>query len=500
MGRTIEIAGELSMQRNRFLPVVAALFLAIAGPSAQADSLKVLHPFDGDDGTAPTGLIQASDGNFYGATTGGGDRSGCLAPDGCGTLFRMEPSGRLRSLHVFEARDGYYPSGLVEGPGGRLYGAARLGGQKDGGGGGVLFSLSLAGDDFKIHHRFGDGSVCCDGARPQPGMVLADDGRLYGTTEQGGDFRDVDHLGFGTVFAFDPATRQITFIHSFRLSDGDGIHPNGYLIQASDGAIVGTTREGGAAGGGTMWKIATDGSGFQVMTQLPAMETHAGPIQAGDGAFYGTEDTGAGSVFKVSEGVVTTVNKFDGADGKGPIFPLTRRPDGFLYGSTEEGGLLDPQGGDVFRMTTEGDLRVLHSFDPDIPKGIIPNARLVAGSDGKLYGTTALGGKKGRGTVFRIDPDDLGPVEKVSAPEEMPSGTKATGKVTLFAPAPPGGTVVSLNAGFGAITVPPTVTVPQGQASAKFRIDAMKIGVPAVIRIYAHVAGQGTRTEVTVDP
>src|SRR5262245_57763525 len=110
------------MHPGRVLPLVTALFLAAAGPSAQADSLKVLHHFDGADGTAPTGMILASDGNFYGATTGGGDLGGCLAPDGCGTLFRMEPSGRLRSLHVFEATDGYYPSGLVEGPGARLYG------------------------------------------------------------------------------------------------------------------------------------------------------------------------------------------------------------------------------------------------------------------------------------------------------------------------------------------------------------------------------------------
>src|SRR6185312_3267037 len=206
--------------------------------AAHADSLKVLHNFSGKDGLAPTGMIQASNGSFYGATTSGGAVDKCLPPDGCGTLFRMDMTGQLQRLHVFHAKDGYYPNGLVEGPGGMLYGAARLGGQKNGGEG-VLFSISPTGSDFKIHHRFVGGDDCCDGARPQPGMVLANDGKLYGTTELGGDFRDVDHSGFGTVFRFDPAANNITFIHSFQLADGNGIFPNGYLIQATEGFIYG---------------------------------------------------------------------------------------------------------------------------------------------------------------------------------------------------------------------------------------------------------------------
>ena len=488
------------MRIHRFRTVVTAALFVAAGVSAQADSLKVLHHFNGNDGTAPTGIIWASDGNLYGAATGGGDQGSCLPPDGCGTLFRMDATGQLQRLHVFEARDGYYPNGLVEGPAGRLYGAARLGGRKNGGGGGVLFSLSLTGADFQIHHRFGDGSACCDGARPQPGMLVADDGKLYGTTELGGDYRDVDHLGFGTVFSLDLDTHEITYLHSFQLADGNGIFPNGYLMQASDGAIVGTAREGGAAGGGTMWRINTDGSGFQVVAQLPNLQTHSGPVQSANGDLQAVDDIGSGSVFKVHDGVVSYVNQFDGADGKGLFFPVTPRADNFLYGTAEHGGLLDPQGGDVFRLTATGDLRVLHSFDPDVSKGIIPNSRLIEGADGKLYGTAALGGKKGRGAIFRIDPQDLGPVMNISAPGEVSSGHSATGKVALFEPAPPGGTVVALNAGFGAITVPPTVTVPSGRTSAKFRIDTRKIGAPAVIRIYASVQGQGTRTVVVVNP
>jgi hypothetical protein len=70
----------------------------------------------------------------------------------------------------------------------------------------------------------------------------------------------------------------------------------------------------------------------------------------------------------------------------------------------------------------------------------------------------------------------------------------------LFKPAPQGGTVVNLNAGFGAITVPPTVTVKAGETTAKFKIDSMKIGAQAIIRIYGSVEGQGLRTVVVVNP
>ena len=483
----------------RMTAIAGALGLLTIG-GAQADSFKVLHNFAGKDGLAPTGMIQASDGNFYGATTEGGDMEGCLPPDGCGTLFRMDMTGKLQRLHVFHSKDGYYPNGLVEGPGGKLYGVTRLGGQKAGGEG-VLFSISPTGADFKIHHRFVGGQDCCDGARPQPGMVLASDGKFYGTTELGGDFRDVDHLGFGTVFRFDPATNKITYIHSFQLADGNGIFPNGYLIQASDGFLYGTTREEAAEGGGTLWKIKTDGTGFQVVAQLPNFETHSGPIQGADGNFYGTEDIGFGSVYRVDPaGNVTIVNKFDGADGKGLFYPVTQLSNGYLFGATEEAGLRDPQGGDVFRLSTGGNIRVLHSFDPDLPDGFHPNAKLIAGTDGKLYGTAALGGKKRFGTIFRLDPNDLGAVKKVSAPKEMQSGESATGKVTLFEPALQGGTVVNLSAGFGAITVPPTVMVKAGETTAKFKIDSMKIGAQATIRIYGSVAGQGLRTVVIVNP
>lgn len=209
----------------------------------------------------------------------------------------------------------------------------------------------------------------------------------------------------------------------------------------------------------------------------------------------------AGTVYRVDAGsTFTVVNQFDGADGYRPVFPMLRL-NGDFYETAPQGGLLDFQGGDLFRLTPNGNVRVLHSFTTHDTGGIIPNAALVQGADGLLYGTAGLGGVASHGTLFRIDPADLGPVASVSVkPDIIKSGDSATGKVKLFDPAPEGGTVVTLGAKQGQVVIPPNVTVPAGQTVAKFTVGTMQINQPVNVRLYASVAGQGTRTTVTVTP
>jgi uncharacterized repeat protein (TIGR03803 family) len=478
--------------------VLAGLLVLSAAGAGNADSLQVLHNFTGTDGSSPTGLIQASDGNFYGAGANGGDLNTC-SPDGCGTLFKMDTAGNFKLLHVFIASDGLYPTGLVEGSNGRFYGTTEAGGAGSGGGSGVIFSLTPKGK-FTVLYRFVGGFSCCDGADPRGHMLLASDGKFYGTTASGGEFRDVDHQG-----GFDPVTNAVTILHSFNIQDANGIYPNGPLIQANDGFLYGTTREteNGGQGGGTLFRIDTNGN-LSLVAALPGTEPLSGVIQAGDGNFYGTDDGGGGlgSLYRVdTAGNVTMLNRFDGADGRGPRYQFTQAGDEKFYGTALEGGLLDAQGGDVFRLTATGKLRVLHSFASAEAGGILPNAQLVQGNDGALYGTAGLGGSNNRGTIFRLDPLDLGPVALVSVkPDVIVSGKRAVGKVRLFNPAPQGGTVVTLGAQQGQIVIPPSVKVKAGDTIAKFKIDTMKIGAEATVRIYAYVAGQGTRTTVTVTP
>src|SRR2546422_11221230 len=100
--------------------------------------LTTLHSFDGTDGASPIGgLVQATDGNFYGTTLQGGDTS-CSPPYGCGTVFKITPGGTLTTLHSFHLTDGADPwGGLVQATDGSFYGTTVSGGN----GVGTGFSL-----------------------------------------------------------------------------------------------------------------------------------------------------------------------------------------------------------------------------------------------------------------------------------------------------------------------------------------------------------------------
>jgi uncharacterized repeat protein (TIGR03803 family) len=148
-------------------------------------------------GYDPNILIQASDGNFYGAaqvTT-----EGTSNPQG-GALFKITPRGQYTLLFTFAAdKNGNYLNGsnpagsLVEANDGFLYGTTPLGGAANDG---VLFRIDKNGKNFEVLHNFCSEANCADGGGA--GIILGQDGRLYGTTAFGGD------SGFGTIFRFTP--------------------------------------------------------------------------------------------------------------------------------------------------------------------------------------------------------------------------------------------------------------------------------------------------------
>lgn len=266
----------------------AVTFLIATGGAARAGSYEVLYNFSGPDGTSPTGLIQNSDGKLYGVAALGGDTGNLCAPDGCGTVFRLDGPGQLTTLHTFEATDGFLPSGLIKGKNGILYGSAASGGQPSGGGAGVVFSIAPNGT-FKALYAFTGGFACCDGASPTANPILLKDGKLYGTTRNGGDFRDDQHQGgFGTVYQVDPKSGQATILHSFNIQNANGIHPNGPLLLGSDGLLYGTTSEGGT-NGGTLFKIDTAGN-FSLVAQLPKTQPLFGVVRGQNGSLYGAEE------------------------------------------------------------------------------------------------------------------------------------------------------------------------------------------------------------------
>ena len=130
--------------------------------------------------------------------------------------------------------------------------------------------------------------------------------------------------------------------------------------------------------------------------------TNFGVIQASDGNFYGTTTFGGsanfGTIFKLTPtGTITTLVNFTGPNGTYPIGALIQASDGNLYGTTSGGGANPPfatQYGTVFKVTLDGTLTTIFIFTYDAmagrwPNGFSPQAALVQGTDGKLYGTTS---------------------------------------------------------------------------------------------------------------
>ena len=165
-----------------------------------AGSLTTLHSFcsrtncaDGEHLFA--GLIQGSDGNFYG-TTGYGGSNGSF-----GTIFKISPSGKLTTLHSFcsqsHCTDGYYPyAGLIQGTDGNFYGATEFGG---GNSSGTIFKITPTGVLTTLH-SFCSQAHCADGLSPYAGLVQDTNGKFYGTAQQGGSTSTCSG-GCGTVFS-----------------------------------------------------------------------------------------------------------------------------------------------------------------------------------------------------------------------------------------------------------------------------------------------------------
>jgi uncharacterized repeat protein (TIGR03803 family) len=327
-----------------------------------AGTLTTLHAFAGSEGVYPTaGVIEGSNGLLYGTTSSGG--SCCVGPPAAGTVFALDSATTLTTLHTFMGNDegffpgGAYPSGVMEGADGRLYGTTHWGGDFDAG---TVFSIDGDGTHTVLYSFTGG----VDGWYPYAGLIQGSDGRLYGTTVGGGDGEA------GTVFAID-AAGTLTTLHSF-MGGSEGTLPYARVLQGADGSFYGTTLMGGPFDAGTVFKVDAAG----VFTTLYAFtgasdggSPYAGVIQGADGALYGTTAAGGGSgvgtVFKLdATGTLATVHTFSRTDGATPLAELLQAADGSFYGTTSAGG--PTGGGTVFRLTfaAEAPLTPVITFGP----------------------------------------------------------------------------------------------------------------------------------------
>ena len=363
------------------LALVALGLFAVAGHAQTAPAISTIVAFSLSN---PVGnLVKGADGALYGVASPATALSG-------GAIYRTTVDGSdVSTLYQLKADDALSPAGgLVLASDGLLYGTTKFGKAGELGGSGSIFKIAASGSGFTIIHRFAlststnqdTNPINTDGAYPEAELVEGADGYLYGVARAGGP------NGTGTIFKISRDGTDFKLLHSFAAVTSsstsgltvtvDGAGPTGPLVAGTDNFLYGTTSQGGANGRGVVFRIAFDGTGFQVLHEFSAT----------------TSDT--------------TTGLFENADGATPLGGLVDGGDGFLYGMTAQGGT--DGNGVIFVLPADGStFTVLHSFTGT--GGSRPVAELMVASSGKLYGVTSTGGVNSAGTattfgtIFSID-------------------------------------------------------------------------------------------------
>jgi uncharacterized repeat protein (TIGR03803 family) len=379
-------------------------FLVAGSASAETAHYRTITSFGvpGVVGQKPyAGLVSGTDGALYGTTLGGGSNS-------AGTVFKVNTDGSgYATLHTFLTNgvDGESPGALIQASDGALYGMTSIGGTNRAG---TVYKLNVDGNGYRLLHVFG--SVAADGGNPGAGLIEGSDGGLYGTTFWGGS------NGVGTVFRLNKDGSSYGALYHFGRTASDGVNPDTAVVQGADGALYGTTFYGGTNDAGTIFKLNTNGGGYGVLRMfttngVDGQNPNAALMQASNGALYGTTYNGGssnvGMIFTLSTNgggynILHSFKSFPG-DAQVPLGPLFEGKDGVLYGMTYLGGSNGV--GAIFKLAQAGgNYSVWRSFLSSGGDGQNPRGGLVLGGGGAFYGTTWEGGQAGVGTVFQIYP------------------------------------------------------------------------------------------------
>ncbi len=467
-----------SQSASRLLRLICAILLFLAfsvlALTAQTYSVKANFTSVTNSPTAAS-LVQGVDGNFYVTTIFGGTQKG-------GSVLQITPAGKIKVIYSFcslsNCADGEYPfAGLTLGSDGNLYGVTAYGGsgacavQKNGCG--TVFKITPSGTLTTLHN-FSD----TDGRDPQAPLYLAANGSFYGTTTGGGANES------GTVYRITPGGTLTTLYSFCSLANcADGLWPYFGVVQGSDGNFYGTT-DGSDTYGGTVFKMTPTGTLTTLFTFCNDQTFYctdgsypSGLVQAGNGAFYGTTfdggPIGGGTVFSItSAGNLTPLHTFEdtATDGMQPKDSLTLGTDGNFYGTTQLGGLTGS--GTLFEITPSGTLTTLYSLycEPGVcSDGTTPYGSLIQGTDGSFYGTTTQGAA-GHGTFFNLA-TGLQPFVRT-----VPTSGKVNASVIIIGSNLKGATSVSFNGTAATFTVVSNTEikakVPAGAKTGKIKVVA----------------------------
>jgi len=247
------------------------------------------------------------------------------------------------------------------------------------------------------------------GASPSVGLMLASNGKLYGTTYTGGN------SNVGEIFEFDPSTGTITQTRFFYTYVGHT--SNGALIEGTNGKLYGVTTDGGEFGEGSIYEYDISANSITRLYGFPASGggrfAWGKLLQASDGLLYGTTQVGSSTgggdgvlySFNLSTNTFTELVKFDGAaKGSRGTGNLIEASNGSIYGTTERGGTSSK--GVLFEYNI-GTTTFTKHYDFDGATGQYPDGKLFEFSNGKLYGMTPSGGPAGwsgnDGVMFEFD-------------------------------------------------------------------------------------------------
>lgn len=327
---------------------ILALLAGLLTFEAQgAITLTDIASLDPQTSAEPSTPIQATNGRFYGITATGG--SGFFGgSDGYGTVYEMTQDGTFTTLAAFYQTNG---------------------------------------------------------ASPNASLYQGDDGGLYGATSYGGTNWDGSSRNCGTLFQI-TSSNTIQTLAEFD-NTNSGMHPQGRLVQGTDGSLYGTTTAGGTNAGGVLFRLSAE-KGLETLFCFPQTNSPlAGLVSGPNGSFFGTAMTSSvgGTVFQITtNGMLTTLVSFDGTNGFIPN-DLIADGQGNLYGTTFKFSFDFPQG-TLFKIDASGQFTNLVQFNGT--NGAMPS-RLTLGSDGNIYGTTSYRviswpNGSGWGTVFRFKP------------------------------------------------------------------------------------------------
>ncbi|HLW88541.1 MAG TPA: choice-of-anchor tandem repeat GloVer-containing protein [Terriglobales bacterium] len=296
----------------------------------------------------------------------------------------------------------------------------------------LLAPLAAAQSSGSILYRFNPTTT--DGLNPQAGLVADSAGNIYGTTYQGGT------AGWGIVYELSPPTPPSalwteTILHEFT-NGADGATPDGPLTLDASGNLFGTTIYGGVGingnSYGTVFELSPPAAPGGVWSYAVIASFDSGQVAINPsgklifdtaGNLYGISSGGydnvrycgstpCGNVYELQApsapgGAWTgaaiydffTKGTKDGFDPSGIIFGHG----GVIFGTTGEGGVYGV--GTLFKLlppAAPGDSwteQVLYDFTSG--EGY-PTGGLILGANGSFFGTTAVSGTLGFGTVFQL--------------------------------------------------------------------------------------------------